>query len=71
MDPEASWATVEDLSADIDERIEAAEALIWWLDNGGFVPTALMGERDPIDVVERRYAHLFYLRDIAMEKDNG
>jgi hypothetical protein len=71
MDPEAAWANVEDRDADLDDRCEAAEALIWWLDCGGFVPTALMGERDPIDVVERRHAHLVYLREIAMERDNG
>lgn len=39
MDPTATWKVMLDPSVDIEERVEAAENLQGWLDNGGFLPT--------------------------------
>ena len=38
MDPTAAWLTITDYRADLEERADAAAALVSWIDTGGFLP---------------------------------
>lgn len=41
MDPNIAFTTMTDETNDIDERRDAADALVGWLAKGGYVPDAL------------------------------
>jgi hypothetical protein len=45
MDPNATLATMRDKTADPADRLDAANALLTWLGNGGFVPDGLVKVR--------------------------
>ena len=38
MDPNAALTTLRDQTAEVEDRIEAGEALDRWVANGGFLP---------------------------------
>ena len=46
MDPNAAWQTITDNEADIEDRANAAAALMSWLDDGGFFPDITTGRHD-------------------------
>lgn len=56
MDPTAAYEIMTDETADVDERVEAAENLRDWLDKGGFLPLRL-----PVNIDERRTRGRFYV----------
>jgi hypothetical protein len=44
MDVEVALATMRDESLDVDERLDAADAVDAWICRGGFVPRPLFAE---------------------------
>lgn len=46
MDPTAAWNTLNTESLDLEERADAAAALVGWLKSGGYPPAGL-----PVDAV--------------------
>jgi len=52
MDPDAAWRDLNDETRSVGDRIEAGYALLDWIDEGGFLPKALL----PPNVATRYHA---------------
>jgi hypothetical protein len=65
MDPDATWAIVNNESADREERDQAALDLLAWIANGGFSPVSAFATR--AQVIRRCRLRL----DLVLDRVHG